>query len=252
VRPLYNAGAVERNAFGRSHWEMPAMKKSDLGISDALYDYLLDVSLREADVLRRLREETARMPDARMQIAPDQGQFMALLVELTGARRTLEVGVFTGYSSLAVALALPADGRIVACDVTEEWTAIARRYWAEAGVADKIDLRLAPALDTLDALIHRRRQARVRRLLRAHAGASAPRRSRLRRQRAVERQSRQPCRQRRRHARHPRLQREARGRRAHQPQPALDRRRADAGEEAMKKCRPRPGIAPRRKQKVRY
>ncbi len=129
------------------------MKKSKLGISDALYDYLLDVSLREADVLRRLREETARMPDARMQITPDQGQFMALLVELTGARRTLEVGVFTGYSSLAVALALPADGRIVACDVTEEWTAIARRYWAEAGVADKIDLRLAPALDTLDGLI---------------------------------------------------------------------------------------------------
>jgi predicted O-methyltransferase YrrM len=146
-------GAVERNASGRSHWEMPAMKKSELGISDALYDYLLDVSLREADVLRRLRQETARMPDARMQIAPDQGQFMALLVELTGARRTLEVGVFTGYSSLVVALALPADGRIVACDVTEEWTAIARRYWAEAGVADKIDLRLAPALDTLDALI---------------------------------------------------------------------------------------------------
>ncbi len=129
------------------------MNKSKLGISDALYDYLLDVSLREADVLRRLREETERMPDARMQITPDQGQFMALLVELIGARQTLEVGVFTGYSSLAVALALPADGRIVACDVSEEWTAIARRYWAEAGVADKIDLRLAPALDTLDALI---------------------------------------------------------------------------------------------------
>ncbi len=132
---------------------MPAMRKSDLGISDDLYDYLLDVSLREADVLVHLREETARMPGAGMQITPDQGQFMALLVELTGARRTLEVGVFTGYSSLAVALALPADGRIVACDVSEEWTAIARRYWAEAGVADKIDLRLAPALDTLDALI---------------------------------------------------------------------------------------------------
>ncbi len=132
---------------------MPAMRKTDLGISDDLYDYLLDVSLREADVLVRLREETARMPGAGMQITPDQGQFMALLVELTGARRTLEVGVFTGYSSLAVALALPADGRIVACDVSEEWTAIARRYWAEAGVADKIDLRLAPALDTLDALI---------------------------------------------------------------------------------------------------
>ncbi|MDP6517432.1 MAG: class I SAM-dependent methyltransferase [Alphaproteobacteria bacterium] len=129
------------------------MNKTGLGISDALYDYLLDVSLREADVLVRLREENARIPDGGMQIAPDQGQFMALLVELIGARRTLEVGVFTGYSSLAVALALPMDGRIVACDVSEEWTAIARRYWAEAGVADKIDLRLAPALDTLNALI---------------------------------------------------------------------------------------------------
>ncbi|MFQ5957833.1 MAG: class I SAM-dependent methyltransferase [Alphaproteobacteria bacterium] len=132
---------------------MSATRKSDLGISDALYDYLLNVSLREADVLRRLREETARMPDAAMQIAPDQGQFMALLVELIGARRTLEVGVFTGYSSLAVALALPADGRVVACDMSEEWTAIARRYWAEAGVADKIDLRLGPAIETLDALL---------------------------------------------------------------------------------------------------
>ena len=129
------------------------MRKSDLGIDDALYDYVLDVSLREADVLRRLREETARMPGAVMQVAPDQGQFMALLVELIGARRTIEVGVFTGYSSLAVALALPADGRIVACDVSEESTAVARRYWEEAGVADKIDLRLAPALETLDGLI---------------------------------------------------------------------------------------------------
>ncbi len=150
---MYNAHAVERSVFGHLLRKMPAMRKSDLGISDALYDYLLDVSLREADVLFRLREETARMPGAGKQITPDQGQFMALLVELAGARRTLEVGVFTGYSSLAVSLALPADGRIVACDVSEEWTAIARRYWAEAGVADKIDLRLAPALDTLDALI---------------------------------------------------------------------------------------------------
>jgi len=129
------------------------MNLGRLGLSEALYDYILSVSLREPDVLRRLREETARMPLAIMQIAPEQGQFMALIVELMGAKRTLEVGVFTGYSSLAVALALPDDGHITACDVSEEWTAIARRYWAEAGVADKVDLRLAPAIETLDALL---------------------------------------------------------------------------------------------------
>ncbi|MCH9020189.1 MAG: class I SAM-dependent methyltransferase [Proteobacteria bacterium] len=129
------------------------MARTTLGLDDRLYEYFLQVSLREADVLRRLREETAALPEGEMQIAPEQGQFMALLVELIGARRTIEVGVFTGYSSLAVALALPADGHIVACDVSEAWTAIARRYWDEAGVADKIELRLAPAIETLDALI---------------------------------------------------------------------------------------------------
>ena len=129
------------------------MNLGRLGLSDELYGYILSASLREADVLRRLREETARMPMAIMQIAPEQGQFMALVVELIGAKRTLEVGVFTGYSSLAVALALPDDGHITACDVSEEWTAVARRYWAEAGVAHKIDLRLAPAIETLDALL---------------------------------------------------------------------------------------------------
>ena len=129
------------------------MANRSLGLDERLYDYLLDVSLREPDILRRLREETAGMPLAVMQIAPEQGQFMALLIELTGARRTLELGVFTGYSSLAVALALPADGHITACDVSAEFTAVARRYWAEAGVADKIELRLAPALETLDALL---------------------------------------------------------------------------------------------------
>jgi hypothetical protein len=103
--------------------------------------------------LARLREETAEMPLAVMQISPEQGQFMALLAELIGARRVLEVGTFTGYSALAVALALPADGRIVACDVNEDTTAVARRYWAEAGVADKIELRLGPAVDTLEALL---------------------------------------------------------------------------------------------------
>jgi predicted O-methyltransferase YrrM len=109
--------------------------------------------LREPDVLRRLREETAQMPMARMQISPDQGQFMSLLVKVLGARRTLEVGVFTGYSSLVTALALPEDGRVVACDMSEEYTAVARRYWNEAGVEHKIDLRLAPALETLDRLL---------------------------------------------------------------------------------------------------
>jgi len=129
------------------------MNLGRLGLSEELYDYILSASLREADVLRRLREETAAMPMAVMQIAPEQGQFMALIVELIGAKRTLEVGVFTGYSSLAVALALPDDGHITACDVSEEWTAIAQRYWADAGVAHKIDLRLAPAIETLDALL---------------------------------------------------------------------------------------------------
>ena len=129
------------------------MARTPIGLDDRLYEYLLQVSLREADVLRRLREETTALPEAQMQIAPEQGQFMALLVEQIGARRTIEVGVFTGYSSLSVALALPADGRIVACDVNEAWTAIARRYWDEAGVAHKIELRLAPAIETLDSLI---------------------------------------------------------------------------------------------------
>lgn len=129
------------------------MNKQSIGLSDELYRYLLDVSLRESPLLRRLREETARDPLARMQIAPEQGQFMSLLVRLLGARRAIEVGVFTGYSSLCVAAALPDDGALVACDVSEEWTAIARRYWQEAGLAHKISLRLAPALDTLDALL---------------------------------------------------------------------------------------------------
>lgn len=129
------------------------MTSRTIVLSDPLYAYLLEHSLREPEILRRLREETAADPMSRMQIGAEQGQFMQMLVRLTGARRCLEVGVFTGYSSLAVALALPADGRIIACDISESWTAIARRYWQEAGVAGKIDLRLAPARDTLDSLI---------------------------------------------------------------------------------------------------
>ncbi len=132
---------------------MPAMSNRTLTLTDDLYQYLLDVSLREPEVLRRLRRETASHPMARMQIAPEQGQFMALLVRLLGARRALEVGVFTGYSALAVALALPPDGTLTACDVSEDYTAVAQRYWQEAGVAGKIDLRIAPALETLEALL---------------------------------------------------------------------------------------------------
>ncbi len=129
------------------------MSKPSITLDEALYDYLLANSLREGPILERLREETNKMPQAMMQIAPDQGQFMALLAGLIGARRYLEVGTFTGYSALVLAMALPPDGQVVACDVSESFTAVARRYWAEAGVAEKIDLRLAPALETLDGLM---------------------------------------------------------------------------------------------------
>ena len=117
------------------------------------YQYVVDTSVREPEVARRLREETQKLPMAQMQISPDQAQFMQLLVKLIKAKKTLEVGVFTGYSSLWVALGLPEDGQIVACDVSEEYTSIARPYWKEAGVEPKIDLRLRPALETLDGLL---------------------------------------------------------------------------------------------------
>ncbi|MBD2000394.1 class I SAM-dependent methyltransferase [Leptolyngbya sp. FACHB-541] len=129
------------------------MTNKSLNLGDRLYDYLLAVSLREPEILLKLREETARHPMSQMQIAPEQGQFMSLLVQLMGATKTLEVGVFTGYSALSVALALPENGQVVACDVSEEFTAIARRYWEMAGVTDKIDLRIAPAVETLDQLL---------------------------------------------------------------------------------------------------
>lgn len=125
----------------------------DLTIDDSLWEYMRRVTLREPPILQRLREETAGHTHAAMQISPEQGQFMALLIQMLDARKTLEIGVFTGYSSLSVALALPDDGRIIACDVNEEWTSIARRYWREAGVDRKIDLRIRPALETLDDLI---------------------------------------------------------------------------------------------------
>lgn len=128
------------------------MSNQSIGLTDALHDYLLDVSLRETEIQRQLRAETMNHPKHDMQIAPEQGQFMQLLTRLMGATKALEVGVFTGYSALSVAYALPDDGMLVACDISREYTAVAERYWAEAGVADRIDLRIAPALDTLQAL----------------------------------------------------------------------------------------------------
>jgi len=129
------------------------MSRSMFGMSAELRAYLQSVSLRETPLQVRLREETAKLPMGGMQISPEQGQLMALLARLIGARLYVEVGTFTGYSALSVVQALPADGRAICCDVSEEWTAVARRYWKEAGVADRIELRLAPAVETLDALL---------------------------------------------------------------------------------------------------
>lgn len=129
------------------------MSKRTIRLDDALYDYLLQVSLREDELLRRLRDETAQMPQANMQIAPEQGQFMALLVKILGVRNAIEVGTFTGYSSLCVARELPDDGRMVCCDISVEYTAVAQRYWREAGVHEKIDLRIGPAATTLQTLL---------------------------------------------------------------------------------------------------
>ena len=129
------------------------MSNRTIALDDRLHAYLLAHSLRESALKRHLRKVTAREDLARMQIAPEQGQFMALLVELIGARRILEVGTFTGYSALCMAEVMPADGELICCDVSEEWTEVGRPFWREAGVEDRIDLRIAPALETLDALI---------------------------------------------------------------------------------------------------
>lgn len=128
------------------------MSKSSF-IDPAVQDYVIAETVREHPLLRELREETSHRDNARMEIGPDQGALMQLLAHVAGVRRYLEIGVFTGYSTLAMALAMPADGRIVACDVSEEYTSVARRYWQRAGVDDRIDLRLAPALETLEWLI---------------------------------------------------------------------------------------------------
>lgn len=129
------------------------MQKGRLESDNQIHDYVLQQSVRESDVLRRLRQETEKDPDAIMQIPPDQGQLMALLVKLIGAKRSIEIGVYTGYSTLCVAQAMPPDSYTVACDINESWTSLAKKYWAEAGVDSKIDLRLAPAATTLETLL---------------------------------------------------------------------------------------------------
>ena len=129
------------------------MSNKTIGLSDDLADYVVAVGAREPEALARLREETAALPQHGMQIAPEEGAFLAMLAELIGARRCIEVGTFTGYSSTAVALVLPEDGHLVCCDVSEEWTSVARKYWEASGVADKIDLRIAPAAETLERLL---------------------------------------------------------------------------------------------------
>jgi len=129
------------------------VKKGELEYDNRIHAYVLESSLRESDVLARLREETEKDPDAIMQIPPEQGQFMAMLVKLIGAKRTIEIGVYTGYSTLCIAQAMPDDSYTIACDVNEDWTNVAKRYWIEASVDKKIDLRLGPAVDTLNALI---------------------------------------------------------------------------------------------------
>ena len=129
------------------------MSSTTLGLEDTLLAYLRNHSLREPEVLKQLREETLKLPLGVMQVSPEQGQFMALLVRITGATRIVEIGTFTGYSSLVMALALPDSGKLIACDISEDYTNTARQYWQKAGVADRIELKLAPALETLDALL---------------------------------------------------------------------------------------------------
>ena len=129
------------------------MSNRTLSIDDRVYDYLLSVSLKESDLLKQLRAETAAIEFSEMQIAPEQGQFMALLVKLIAARRALEIGTFTGYSSISIASALPQGGELVCCDDSDEWTLVAKKYWQQAGLEDRIDFRLGDAGKTLQALV---------------------------------------------------------------------------------------------------
>jgi predicted O-methyltransferase YrrM len=127
--------------------------KQFINVDKNLYEYVLSVSLRESETLRRLREETANDSMSILQITPDQGQLLALLVKAVGASRVLEIGTYTGYSALCMAEALPENGRLITCDISVEWTDVGRRYWQEAGLDDKIELRIGPAVDTLEALL---------------------------------------------------------------------------------------------------
>lgn len=136
----------------RTAYHAAAMANRTLQMTDALVDYVHRFGVREHPVLAALRDETMKLPEHGMQIGPDQGAFMSLLVQVSGAKRILEIGTFTGYSSTAMALALPADGRMVCCDVSREWTDVARRAWSDAGVDDRIDLRIGPATETLETL----------------------------------------------------------------------------------------------------
>jgi len=135
------------------------MSNQTLQMTNSLYQYLLENSVRETKLQIQLREETATDEMSRMQIAPEQGQFLALLIQLTGAKKAIEVGTYTGYSALSIATSLPEDGQLICCDISEEWTTMGKRYWAKAGIDKKIDLRLAPALETLDKLIHTEKQS---------------------------------------------------------------------------------------------
>lgn len=128
------------------------MDKSEITITRELHDYILSVSLRESDALQRLREETDSDPNAIMQIPPEQGQFMAFLVRALGVREAIEIGTYTGYSALCIALALPKDGVVIACDINDTWANIGKKYWKEAGVSDRIDFRLGPAINTIESL----------------------------------------------------------------------------------------------------
>ena len=129
------------------------MSSDTIELNQSLRDYLINVSVKEHSVLKILREETLKLDEFQMQISPEQGSFLSFLVNLINAKHTLDIGVFTGYSSLVVALQLPQNGYVTACDTNEEWTEIAQKYWKEAKVEDKIDLHIAPAVETLEKLI---------------------------------------------------------------------------------------------------